>query len=526
MLQIVLVTLIGALAGIESVLDEWQWHRPLLTAMLIGLAMGDLKTGLIVGGLLELIALGWMNIGAAQSPDTALASVVATVLAVRSGHDVSGAIALAIPVAVAGNLTTVLVRTLTVYFQHQADRIKPSSGLHYLGRIHLTALSLQALRVAIPSFLFVTFVNRSMMIALFHALPAVLTNGFTAASGFIVVVGYGMVIRSLQAPILMPYFILGFLVADFSSISLVGVGVLAACLALLHERVWTHSDTAGEVAAADIGENGELVKAVPNSIVRRVFWRSQLLQASWNYERMLNLGYAYALEPVLDWLYLDEDAKALRKQHHLEFFNTQPYVANLVLGVNMALEEGVARGDERTTRLVTSMKLGMMGPLAGVGDSIFWGTLRPLLASIGATLALRGSIMGPILFFFSFNAIRLGVRWSLLKYGYRLGLRIVQVIATGVIRRVTEGSTIIGLIVMGALVADWAHIQFAPVWHIGGGQIISLNKIFDSLLPKLPALLLVWGVIWLINRGWTSVRIILLLFVLAILGVWSGLLAP
>lgn len=525
MLTIVLVTLIGGLAGVESVLDEWQWHRPLLTSLLVGMAMGDVKTGLLIGGVLELIALGWMNIGAAQSPDTALASVVATILAVRTGHNVNDAIALAIPVAVAGNLTTVLVRTMTVYFQHRADLIRPSSGLLYFRRLHFAALSLQALRVAIPSFLFITFVNRSMMIQLFHALPPVLTNGFTAASGFIVVVGYGMVIRSLHARTLMPYFIIGFLVADFSSISLVGVGILAGCLALLHERVWTHAQPTTDVSGSDFVEP-MAASGISKQVIRRVFWRSQFLQGSWNYERMQNLGYAYALEPVLDSLYQDDEAKTVRKQEHLEFFNTQPYVANLVIGVNMALEEGVARGDERTTRLVTSMKLGMMGPLAGVGDSIFWGTVRPLLASIGATLALRGSIMGPILFFVSFNAIRLGVRWSLLSYGYKLGLRIVQIIATGVIRRVTEGATIVGLIVMGALVADWAHIQFAPVWHLGGSQVISLNTILNSLLPKLPSLLLVYGVLWLIRRGWTSVRIILLLFVLAIAGVWVGLLAP
>lgn len=527
MWQIVWVTLIGALSGIESVLDEWQWHRPLLTCTLVGFALGDVKTGLIVGAVLELTALGWMNIGASQSPDTALASVIATVLAVRSGEHVSDAIALAIPVAVAGNLTTVLVRTLTIYIQHRADKIRPTSDKRFFGRLHLIALSFQALRVAIPSFLFVTFVNRNMMMSLFHSLPSVLANGFTAASGFIVVVGYGMVIRSLQANHLMPYFVIGFLVADFSHITLLGVGVLAACLALLHERVWTHSPAVEIESSALFASQSEAAPVtIPKRIMHSVFWRSQLLQASWNYERMLNLGYAYALEPILNWLYTDPVARAERKAHHLEFFNTQPYVANLVIGVNMALEEGVARGDERTERLVTSMKLGMMGPLAGVGDSIFWGTVRPLLASLGATVALGGSIFGPILFFVLFNVIRLGTRWSLLWYGYRLGTRIVQIMATGVVRKVTEGATIVGLIVMGALVADWAHIDFAVSWHFGHGQTESLNTIFNSFLPKLPSLLLVWGVIWLFHKGWSSVRIILLLFVVAIAGVWIGLLGP
>lgn len=527
MVQIILVTLIGGLAGIESVLDEWQWHRPILTCTLIGLVLGDLHTGLVVGAVLELTALGWMNIGAAQSPDTALASVFATILAVRTGQHTSDAIALAIPVAVAGNLTTVLVRTLTIYIQHRADKIQASSPRHYIGTLHFAALSLQALRVAVPSFLFITFVNQHMMMTLFHALPPVLSNGFTAASGFIVVVGYGMVIRSLQAPKLIPYFVLGFLVADFSHITLVGVGVLGVCLALLHERVWTQAiPTADASLAYGLPDADTAGATIPPRVMRSVFWRSQTEQGSWNYERMQNLGYAYALEPALDWLYPDAEQRAIRKQRHLEFFNTQPYVANLVIGVNIALEAGAARGDERMDRLVTSMKLGMMGPLAGVGDSIFWGTVRPLLASIGATLALHGSVFGPILFFCLFNMIRLSVRWGLLHYGYTLGVKIVHIMATGVVRKVTEGATIIGLVVMGALVSDWATVKFAPSWQVGSGHAISLANIIDSLLPKLPSLLLVWGVVWLMNKGWSSVKVILLLFALAIVGVWLGLLEP
>jgi len=525
MWQIIAVTLIGALAGIESVLDEWQWHRPLLAATLIGAVLGNIHIGLIVGGTLELVALGWMNIGAAQSPDTAIASVIATVLAIRGGSDINQAIALGIPLAVAGNLTTVLVRTITIYFQHLADKIAPDSPRRYLGIIHFTALSLQALRVAIPAFLFTAFVSQSMILHLFHALPQVLTDGFTAASGFIVVVGYAMVIRSLQIGLLMPYFFIGFLVADFSGITLVGCGLLAACLAYLHVRLWAKSNPS-DLPDSPIGETEIAVRRIPQSVIWRTLWRSQFLQASWNYERMLNLGYAYMLEPTLNHLYPPGEARQQRKVRHLEFFNTQPYVANLVTGINMALEERLQAGDSKFDSLVTSIKLGMMGPLAGLGDSIFWGTLRPLLASIGATLALKGSLLGPIIFFVSWNVLRLGVRYGLLRYGYQLGTRIVQVIATGVLRQVSEAATIVGLIVMGALVADWSHVSFAISWKMGHGQVLSLNHIIATLLPKLPELLLVLGVLQLFRRGWGSVRVILLLFAFAILGVWIGLLAP
>jgi fructoselysine/glucoselysine PTS system EIID component len=535
--QIIAVILIAGLAGIESVLDEWQWHRPLLASTLIGLVLGHLATGLAVGATLELIALGWMNIGAAQSPDTALASVIAALLAIRGGNDVNQAIAIAIPLAVAGNLLTVLVRTITVYFQHLGDRLSKQSGRHYLGQLNFLALSLQALRVAVPAAVFTIFVSPNMIMSMFHFLPKFLTDGFTAASGFIVVVGYAMVIRSLEVGKLMPYFFLGFLVADFSKITLVGTGLLAIAFAALHVRVWANRGDLGvQIGTAD-GNGAELSAAtdtgtqgttrrLPRRVMWRTFWRSQFLQASWNYERMQGLGYGYILEPTIDYLSgSHSDLGAARKLRHIEFFNTQPYFANLVTGINMALEERLAEGDEKYDRLVTSIKLGMMGPLAGVGDSIFWGTLRPLLASIGATIALGGNIMGPIFFFVAWNILRLGVRYGLLEYGYRLGTRIVGVIATGVLRQATEAATIVGLIVMGALVANWANIRFAVSWRVHG-QTMTLNHLIDTLLPKLPELLLVFIVLWLLRRGWSSVWVILALFFFAIFGVWIHLLSP
>ena len=121
-LQIILIFIIACVAGMGSVLDEFQTHRPLIACTLIGLVLGDLKTGIIIGGALEMMALGWMNIGAAMAPDAALASVVSTILVIAGKQDVSAGIAIAIPIAAAGQVLTILARTITVFFQHQADK--------------------------------------------------------------------------------------------------------------------------------------------------------------------------------------------------------------------------------------------------------------------------------------------------------------------------------------------------------------------------------------------------------------------
>ena len=121
-LQIVLVFIVACIAGMGSILDEFQFHRPLIACTLVGIVLGDMKTGIIIGGTLEMIALGWMNIGAAVAPDAALASIISTILVIAGHQSIGAGIALAIPLAAAGQVLTIIVRTITVAFQHAADK--------------------------------------------------------------------------------------------------------------------------------------------------------------------------------------------------------------------------------------------------------------------------------------------------------------------------------------------------------------------------------------------------------------------
>ena len=151
--QIVLLVIFGCIAGMGSVLDSFQTHRPLIACTVVGLILGDVKTGILLGGTLEMIALGWMNIGAAQSPDSALASIISTILVVVGHQSVANGIAIALPVAVAGQVLTVFARTVTIFFQHAADKYAEDANFKMLDICHVAALVVQALRVAIPTFL-------------------------------------------------------------------------------------------------------------------------------------------------------------------------------------------------------------------------------------------------------------------------------------------------------------------------------------------------------------------------------------
>ncbi|MDR2879044.1 MAG: PTS mannose/fructose/sorbose transporter subunit IIC [Fusobacteriales bacterium] len=235
--QIVLIFIFSCIAGMGSVLDEFQTHRPLIACTVVGLILGDVKTGVILGGTLELIALGWMNIGAAQSPDSALASVIAAILVIVGKQDIQKGIAIALPVAAAGQVLTVFARTITVAFQHAADKAAENADFRKIEFLHFSALFIQALRVAIPSTIVAVFVSAEMVDKMLSLIPDVVTGGLAVAGGFIVVVGYAMVLNMMSVKYLMPFFFLGFVVGGYLNFSLLSFGVVGLVIALIYVQL-------------------------------------------------------------------------------------------------------------------------------------------------------------------------------------------------------------------------------------------------------------------------------------------------
>lgn len=233
-LQVILLVLVSGMAGVGSVLDQFQTHRPLIACTLIGLILNDIKTGTLIGAALEMMALGWMNIGAAQSPDSALAATISTVIVILGKQSVSTGIALAIPIATAGQVLTIFVRTITTMFQHAADKQAEKNNLAAIDALHVSALIFQFLRVAVPTLIVAMSVRTSVVQGMLSAIPDWLTGGLQVAGGMIVVVGYAMVINMMKTKKLMPFLFLGFVTAAFTDFNLIGLGILAVCIAILY----------------------------------------------------------------------------------------------------------------------------------------------------------------------------------------------------------------------------------------------------------------------------------------------------
>lgn len=287
-----------------------------------------------------------------------------------------------------------------------------------------------------------------------------------------------------------------------------------------------------------------------------VMWHSQLLQGSWNYERMQNGGWAYSMIPALRKLYPNKEDMAAALQRHLVFFNTQPYVASPIIGVTLALEEDKANGVEVDDEAIQGVKVGMMGPLAGVGDPVFWYTVRPILGALGASMAINGNILGPILFFILWNLIRIAFLWYTQELGYKAGAAISSDLSGGLLKKVTRGAAMMGMFVLGALIERWVRITFTlkvsevPIqkggyidWNklpsgaagikealtqqaaglsLTNTKVTTLQDNLNMLVPGLAGLLLTFLCMWLLKKKVSPIVIILGIFVVGILfHVWG-----
>ena len=271
--------------------------------------------------------------------------------------------------------------------------------------------------------------------------------------------------------------------------------------------------------------------ALTKKDIRSTYWRSTFLLGSFNFERMQAMGFCVSMIPTIKRLYSKKEDQAAALKRHLEFFNTQPWVASPIIGVTAAMEQERANGAKNIDdAAISGVKVGLMGPLAGVGDPIFWGTLRPVLAALGAGLAISGNLLGPLLFFIGINLCRALTRWYGFKYGYEKGTEIVNDMGGGRLQKLTQGASILGLFVMGSLVSKWTTINISLELlryknQMGEEVVTTVQNVLNDLLPGLAALLLTFFCMYLLRKKINAMYIIFALFGVGIVGYHFGILA-
>lgn len=272
-------------------------------------------------------------------------------------------------------------------------------------------------------------------------------------------------------------------------------------------------------------------KKLTKSDLINIFIRTNFQQASFNFERIHALGFCFDMVPAIKRLYSTKQEQAAALKRHLSFFNVTPACVGPVLGVTVAMEEAKANGAKIEDGAISSIKIGLMGPLCGVGDPLFWGTLRPIAAALGASIALTGSILGPIAFFMIFNVVRLAFLWGGIDYGYRKGINLILTdLKDNTLQKITEGASILGLFVMGALVSKWTVINvpivISRIPGANGTEVVTtLQNIFDQLMPGLLGLGLTLLICKLLKMKMSPILLIFILFAVGIIGSVLGILA-
>ena len=499
-------------------------YRPLIGGTIVGLILGDVRQGVVFGAALNAVYLGFVSTGGTLPSDLVMAGYTGTALALASGLNVDVALAtFGIPLGVLGGFLWFGRMTLGSWLVHWADHFAAQGDARGVAAINLWAgQGVLFLFYTLPTFVIV-YLGQWGLDRVLALIPDRLIAALSVVGGLLPAVGIGLLLRSLGKWRLLPYFTIGFLLITYFDLPILVVSLLGACAAWLSIGALPKTEPvqAEDVPRSIPGMSGHL----PRRVLRAAWWRwAMFLHASYNYERLQGLGFAHTLKPVIEHLYTTTRERAAALKRHLVFFNTEPQIGALVPAVIITMEEERAAGAAISDETINGVKSGLMGPLAGVGDSLFQGMIVPLLLSLGIGLAQDGSLVGPIVYAIVISALVLGTSYAFWSLGYRLGkTAVTRILASGWLQAVTDGASIVGMAVVGGLAAT--VVQFSTPASIQVGQaVVSIQTdLLDAILLGLLPRMWTAGVWWLLNRGTSPLRVIGFLFVIGIDLTYLGL---
>lgn len=510
----ILVGLIAGIAILDSLGPQLGLFFPLIAGALTGLVLGDVHTALILSATLQLAFIGTVAIGGALPPNATVGTIVGVAFGVIAGKDdPTAALALGLPAAVLFQQLDIAMNTGLVALMHRADRVAEDGNLRGIRRLHLIGTGLYFLEGFVPVFLVVAF-GAELAQHLVSDIPDWLSTGMKVAAGVLPAVGFAMLLRIIWSPQVLGFFIVGFGLASYLKLPVLGAAIIGVGLLLMILSIAQRGRAEAEAVAADsTGSKVAMRRRLPEQ--NSVFFRHALFQTSINFERLQGLGFTYALSPVLKRLYGgSKEQMSAAIDRHLVFFNTNPLTGSLIVGAAASIEEDIAEHRAQPNTVV-AMKASFMGPLAGIGDSLFWFTLYPLAASIGAAFATQGNGVGPILAFLIFNVIAIPFKYFGIAYGYRLGGSVLSRIKGERLQQLMQSALQFAAFVLGALVASLVVLQTGIKIEIQGTKL-DIQQTLDDIVPQLLPLLATLLAFWLLRKKVNPAVLIVIYLIAAI----------
>jgi len=502
-------------------------YRPLIGGTIIGLILGDVVTGMKLGAAINAIYLGFISTGGSLPGDLIFAGYIGTALGMVAGLDAPTALSLVVPLGLLGSAIWFFRMTVDSLFVHWADAFARRGSTRGVAAMNLWPGQIVLLLVyGIPAFIIVYYGSAAVQTVM-AVVPAKVVEGLAMVGGMLPAVGIGMLLNYLAKWRLMPFFLLGFLLAIYLNLPVMVIalfGLIAAALHVQYSGALRILLLPGESAPAEAPSSGQRKRITRQDMLGAWFRWLTFSHSCYNYERLQGLGFAHSMTPIIKRLYTTKEEVASALKRHLVFFNTEPNVGAIVHGVTVVMEEERACGAaEITDEAINSIKSGLMGPLAGIGDSLTQGLITPIFLALGIGLAQQGNLAGPVLYVLLESAAIIGISYFMWMQGYRWGkVAVERVLKAGLLPPLVEGATVLGLMVVGALAAT--VVQFTTkLAIIVGPQTVRLqsdvlDKILKGLLP-LSLTLLIW---WLLSKKKSPLTVILLVFALGLIGTWVG----
>jgi Phosphotransferase system, mannose/fructose/N-acetylgalactosamine-specific component IID len=446
---------------------------------------------------------------------TALASQLNLPLA----QAVTAGITVAIPISLIMTQADLLAFTINLPFLHRADRYIEEHNEKGITFMHLLTMIPLGLCRAIPTFL-VVLLGATPIQNLFNAIPAWLNHGLASIGTLLPALGFGILLTMLPLKKWWAFFLIGFALFAYLHVPLIGIAIFAVALVM----IYTSQRPVEKAADIDSPRLNSPVLEGPSPVTHadlvKAMWRHNAsLEVSWNYERMQALGFTWAIAPILKKVYPDKDEFFDALKRHMVFYNT-----NVILGSPTIFGAVCALEETKHPDMADQLKVSMMGPAAGIGDTITGILVKPIFAVFAATLALAGNPMGAVLIMIM-NLLFFAVKFPGFWFGYSRGLNLIHQLASGIISRITEAASMVALVVLGGFIPSIlaslkTPLEFTRNLMVDGQavtQSIKLQDSLDAILPSMLPLLLVFFVYWLKkSKRWQNTWILLLLIAMAL----------
>lgn len=527
---------------------------PLTTGTLVGVLLGDPMTGMLAGAHIQLIYLGYISAGGTMPSNTIVAGIFGTAMTILSGSSPTMAITFAIPFSMFGLLLNQIYMTVNAAWIHRADKLLEKGNIRGVRLMNFVpSFCMAFILYGIPAFLLVTS-GGAWAKTLIDTVPESVINALQVVGGIMPALGIAMLLNYLGKKKLIPWFFAGFFLTVYSGISLMAISIFSAIVAILLyingnnkdlsgktetkrkrvKRLSVNQDvsTVDEVAVTTSASGGAAIAPVKpytkklskSTLVKTWLWTTST-ESCYNYERMQALGIANLMITPIRELYDTNERRVEELKKYMVFYNSEVFtIGPIVNGIACSMEEARANDENVNAEDINSVRTGLMGPVAGIGDTVMQGILFPILFGIGCSMALEGSYLGPILSFVIFEALIFGCGYFMFMTGYKQGKSsLLKILKDGTIDKIVNAFSIVGLMVVGALAATRVTVNTPLAFSIGEGST-SFQEVLDSLAPGLIPLGITLLVLTMLRKKINTIWIILAIFVFGILGYYLGIL--